>query len=104
VCATTDATGKEFSLLRAGGLGRLRALIRITRTLAPGRREAFPSWQGIQYLHDMFSGLALLAPLDSQRYPALRWTPVRDVSAGRFPRSMPRPRRGSVGKRKQRRG
>jgi len=79
--AAADATGQRFRLLRAGGLARLRGLIRITRTLFPGRREVFPPWQGMQYMHDMFSGLPLLDPLDNHRYPELRWTSVREVIA-----------------------
>jgi nucleoside-diphosphate-sugar epimerase len=79
--AAKEATGKEFSLLRAGCLGRLDTLIKVTRTLAPARREVFPAWQGMQYLRDMFSGLPKLAPLDNDRYPGIRWTPVREVLA-----------------------
>ncbi len=79
--AAKEATGKEFGLLRAGSLWRLDTLIKITRTLAPARREVFPAWQGMQYLRDMFSGLPKLAPLDNDRYPGIRWTPVREVLA-----------------------
>ena len=68
-------------LLRAGGLGRLGLLIRVARTLAPGRGQTFPPWQGMQYLRDMFSGRAKLAPLDNARYPALRHTTVRELLA-----------------------
>jgi nucleoside-diphosphate-sugar epimerase len=81
--AATEATGTEFRLLRAGGLGRLRTLIRITRLLVPGRQDVFPPWQGMQYLHDMFTGLPLLYPLDNDRYPGLSWTSVREVVAAR---------------------
>jgi hypothetical protein len=35
----------------------------------------------MQYLRDMFSGRAKLAPLDNARYPELRWTSVREVLA-----------------------
>ena len=77
--AAGEATGKEFRLLRAGSLRRLDTLIAVTRTLAPGRREVFPPWQGMQYLRNMFSGLPKLAPLDNDRYPGMRWTPLRDV-------------------------
>lgn len=77
--AASEATGGRFGLLRAGGLGRLDLLIRVTRAVAPGRGETFPPWQGMQYLRDMFGGRAKLAPLDNARYPDLRWTPVRQV-------------------------
>ena len=81
--AASEATGARFRLLRAGGIGRLDLLIRVTRSLAPGRDDVFPPWQGMQYLRDMFSGRSKLAPLDTGRYPDLEWTSVRDVLAAR---------------------
>ena len=74
------ALGKEFKLFRAGSLGFLATMIKITRTLAPAHDEVFPPWQGMQYLHNMLSGQAKLAePLANARYPDIRWTPVREV-------------------------
>jgi uncharacterized protein YbjT (DUF2867 family) len=74
------ALGKEFKLFRAGGLGLLATMVKITRTLAPAQDEVFPPWQGMQYLHNMLSGQAKLAePLDNARYPDIRWTQVREV-------------------------
>ncbi len=75
-------TGKRHGLLRAGGLQRLDAFIRIARRLAPGKGQVFPAWQGMQYLRSMFDGRASRLPLDNDRYPDLRWTGVRDVLAG----------------------
>lgn len=77
------ATGRHFGRLRAGGLWLFRLLIRLTRKLAPAPREIFPAWQGMQYLHNMFTGLPRLAPLDNERYPELEWTPVRAVLTGK---------------------
>jgi nucleoside-diphosphate-sugar epimerase len=77
----SDVRGVRFRLLRAGGLGRLSAIIRVTRTLFPGANATYPPWQGMQYLRDMFGGRATLAPLDNDRYPDLRWTSVRAVLA-----------------------
>jgi nucleoside-diphosphate-sugar epimerase len=79
--AAGEATGRRFRLLRAGGLGRLDLLIRITRAVAPARDVTFPPWQGMQYLRDMAGGRAKLTPLDNDRYPELRWTTVREVLA-----------------------
>ena len=79
--AASEATGTRFRLLRAGGLGRLERLIALARTIAPGRDEPVPPWQGMQYLRDMFGGRAKLAPLDNARYRELRWTTVREVLA-----------------------
>jgi len=79
--SATEATGRPFGLLRPGGLRAFRAVIRLARTVAPGRDELYPAWQGMQYLHDMLSGLPKLEPLDNRRYPELRWTSVREVLA-----------------------
>ncbi len=34
-------------------------------------------------MHNMFSGRALLDPLDDGRYPGMKWTRVREVRAAR---------------------
>lgn len=79
--AANQAFGKEFSLWRIGGLGFLATMIKIMRTIAPARDEVFPPWQGMQYLHDMLSGLPKLEPLDNARYQEIKWTKVREVLA-----------------------
>jgi len=75
----SSVTGKTFRLLRAGGLNSLQTMIRVTRTLFPKREEVFPPWQGMQYLHNMFTGKPKLQPLDNDRYTGIQWTSVRDV-------------------------
>jgi len=77
--AASEATGQEFHLLKAGGLGGLQTMIRITRVLLPKKSEVFPPWQGMQYLHNMFTGLPKLTPLDNNRYPNIHWTSVQEV-------------------------
>ena len=79
--AATAATGRRFGHLRAGGLWLLKLLIKITRRLAPAPNEVFPPWQGMQYLHNMFTGLPKLTPLDNDRYPEIKWTKVRELLA-----------------------
>jgi hypothetical protein len=81
--AAIAATGNRFKLLRVGGLNGLQAMIRFTRTFFPQKEEVFPPWQGMQYLHNMFTGQPKLAPLDNDRYPGIDWAPVRTVLAGR---------------------
>ncbi|MEO6287229.1 MAG: NmrA family NAD(P)-binding protein [Dyadobacter sp.] len=76
-----EAFGKQFRTLRLGGLGGLSTMIKITKTVFPQKEEVFPAWQGMQYLHDMFTGLPKLEPLDNDRYPAIGWTSVREVLA-----------------------
>ena len=81
--AASAATGEPFKLLRVGPLGVLGAMIKVTKTLMPASDDVFPPWQGMQYLHNMFTGLPKLAPLDNARYPDIRWTSVREVLATR---------------------
>ncbi len=82
--AMSDVTGERYRTLRAGSVGSLGVLIRVAKRVAPGSREAFPAWQGMQYMRDMFSGHGQLTPLDTDRYPELRWTPAREQLATRF--------------------
>lgn len=77
--AATQATGKEFRLFRAGSLNVFSKLIEVTRALMPANDDVFPPWQGMQYMHNMFSGLPKLTPLDNARYPTIRWTSVREM-------------------------
>ncbi|MGD0227377.1 MAG: NmrA family NAD(P)-binding protein [Terriglobia bacterium] len=79
----SDVTGKKFRLFRAGGLGLLGTLIKVARTVAPGKKKLYPAWQGMQYMRNMFDGRAKLEPLDNNRYPSIRWTTARDVLSAR---------------------
>ena len=78
-----QVTGEKFHLFRAGSLGRIETLIKVTRAVLPQSSAVYPPWQGMQYLHNMFSGRAKLEPLDNDRYPGMRWTTARDVLAAR---------------------
>ena len=82
-----ELTGTRFRLFRAGGLGLLGTIITVARTVAPAKHEIFPAWQGMQYMHNMFDGRAVLEPLDNDRYPGMRWTTVRDLLTGFLGRS-----------------
>jgi nucleoside-diphosphate-sugar epimerase len=76
----TSLTGKKFSLLRPGGLGVFRALIAITKATTPKSDALYPPWQGMQYMHNMYSGLPKFPALDNDRYP-MTWTTARDILA-----------------------
>lgn len=78
----SEVTGQPFKLLRPGGLDAFKVLIKITQTLAPQKGEIFPAWQGMQYMHNMFTGLPKLNPLDNHRYPKVKWTSVAEVLSG----------------------
>lgn len=82
--AMTEATGERYRTLWAGGIGSLGVLIRLAKIVAPQPGAAFPPWQGMQYMRDMFSGRGNLHPLDNDRYPELRWTSVRKQFAAGF--------------------
>ncbi|MBB4601159.1 nucleoside-diphosphate-sugar epimerase [Hymenobacter luteus] len=79
--AAQAVTGREFKLLRVGSLAAFGNVIKLTKALMTAPKEVFPPWQGMQYLHNMFSGRPKLEPLDNARYPDIRWTPVREVLA-----------------------
>jgi nucleoside-diphosphate-sugar epimerase len=79
----SEVTGETFRLFRPGSLKRLAILIKITRAILPKSNTLYPPWQGMQYMHNMFSGSAKLEPLDNDRYPGMRWTTARDVLAAR---------------------
>ena len=77
----TRLDNRPWKLLRAGGMGRLSALIRIARLLTPDSDAPFPAWQGMQYIRDMASGRGKLSPLDNARYGKTDWTSAEAVLA-----------------------
>jgi nucleoside-diphosphate-sugar epimerase len=81
----SEVTKEKFKLFRAGGLRRYETLIKFTRAVFPQSNALYPPWQGMQYMHNMFSGRAKLEPLDNNRYPGMRWTTVQDVLADNKP-------------------
>ncbi|MBF9224245.1 NmrA family NAD(P)-binding protein [Hymenobacter ruricola] len=81
--AASAATRQPFRLLWAGSVGVLGAMSKIAKALTPKNDDVFPPWQGMQYLHNMFTGKPKLAPLDNARYPEIRWTSVQEVLATR---------------------
>ena len=74
----TELTGRRHGILRPGGLAMLGAMIRMTRAFTPDKGELYPAWQGMQYMHNMYSGTAKFERLDNDRY-AIPWTKARDV-------------------------
>ncbi len=74
----TEITGRRHKVFRPGGPGMLRAMIGLTRALTPTSDEIYPAWQGMQYMHNMYAGIAKFASVDNDRYP-MRWTSARQV-------------------------
>ena len=85
--AMSDVTGRRYRTLYAGSAGLLGVMIGAAKRVAPQAQETFPAWQGMQYMRDMFSGQGKVEPLDNERYPDVRWTPVRAQLAARFGRA-----------------
>ena len=75
----TEISGTKFRLFYAGELFILGALIKLTKKMMPPSEELYPPWQGMQYLHNMYSGLAKFKKLDNDRYYEKKWTTARDV-------------------------
>jgi uncharacterized protein YbjT (DUF2867 family) len=71
--------GERFRILRPGGLAAFQFMIKVTKAFAPGKDEIYPAWQGMQYMHDMLSGLPKHKHLDNNRYRAIRWDAIADV-------------------------
>jgi nucleoside-diphosphate-sugar epimerase len=77
----SELSGEKYSMLRPGGLGMFGFIIKMTRFFASGKGELYPAWQGMQYMHNMLDGRALMHQLDNNRYSNMRWTKVRNVLA-----------------------
>ncbi|WP_232846651.1 NmrA family NAD(P)-binding protein [Devosia beringensis] len=82
----TRLTGQRYTPLRPGGLGLFGVVIALVRALTPKSDDAFPAWQGMQYMRDMLSGRGKLTPLDNARYGKTDWTSAEDVLASALPR------------------
>lgn len=74
-----EITGQKFRLFSPGGKRLLGTIIKIARKLAPGEKELYPAWQGMQYMHNMIDERSKTEKLDNDRYPEIKWTTVRDV-------------------------
>lgn len=74
---------EPYRTLRLGGIGSLGVLIRLTKLIAPQPHAAFPPWEGMQYMRDMFSGHAKLKPRENDRYADIRWTTLRSLMSDR---------------------
>ena len=74
----SQVTGQKFRLLRPGGQKLLAIIIKIARRLAPGKKELYPAWQGMQYMHNMIDARSKIEKLEINRYPEIQWTTVKD--------------------------
>jgi nucleoside-diphosphate-sugar epimerase len=74
----TELTGRPHKVLKPGGLGMFNVLIKVTKFFVPGVNELYPPWQGMQYMHNMYSGLTKFEKLDNDRYQ-MTWTRAKDI-------------------------
>jgi NmrA-like family len=71
---------RKFRFIPMGSLEDFAASNKQERSANPeGEKELYPSWQGKQYMHGMFS--VQNTPLDNDRYPDIQWTSAIDVIA-----------------------
>lgn len=76
-----DVLSKPFNLKDLGSTENLSAYNKRERAAHPeGEKEIFPSWQGSQYMHSMFTGHH--DHLDNDRYPDIHWTDAKTVLSG----------------------
>jgi len=75
----SEISGQQFRLFRPGGKSLLGIIIKLARKLAPGEKELYPAWQGMQYMHNIIDKRSKIAKLDNDRYPEIQWTTVKDV-------------------------
>jgi hypothetical protein len=75
----SEITGQHFRFFSPGGKKLLGAIIKIIRKLAPGEKELYPAWQGMQYMHNMIDERSKIDVLDNDRYPEIKWTTAKDL-------------------------
>lgn len=76
----SEVFGTPYEVVLKGSLDELADRIRTVRASDPASETSvFPPFQGMQYLHNMFSGKGKLDPLDNDRYPDVRWTTIRSL-------------------------
>ncbi len=73
-----ELTGRPYKVIQPGGPGAFKLLIKLTKFFVPGTTELYPPWQGMQYMHNMYSGITKFEKLDNDRYD-MSWTKAHDV-------------------------
>lgn len=75
--AETEVYGAEYRPSHMGPVWVLERMISVMR-LFGGDEKIMPVWQGMQYMANMFSGVAKAKKLDNDRYPEIKWTKLVD--------------------------
>ncbi|ANF96796.1 NmrA family NAD(P)-binding protein [Paenibacillus bovis] len=79
VTIMNELSGQQYRLLRAGGHKRLERLTALARLFDRKQQDAFPAWQGMQYMNGMFTGAGKLHQIDNDRYPDIQWTSAKQI-------------------------
>ena len=74
----SELTGKKYKLFRPGNLNLFKFIIAFTKLMTKKTNKLYPPWQGMQYMHNMYSGIAKLDNLDNDRYK-MKWTTTKDL-------------------------
>ncbi len=74
-----EIEGKPYSMFRPGGLKLLSTIIKIARFMAPGKKELYPAFQGMQYMRNMIDERSQLDIFSNNRYPNMQWATVKDL-------------------------
>jgi nucleoside-diphosphate-sugar epimerase len=75
----SDITGNKFRLFRPGGPGLLGIITNLAKIIAPGKKELYPAWQGMQYMRNMLDERGKIDEYDNDRYLNIKWTSVREM-------------------------
>ncbi len=74
----SELTGKKFKVLRPGSIGLFKFIIGLTKLLTKETNELYPPWQGMQYMHNMYSGVAKFDKIDNDRYQ-MKWVTAKEL-------------------------
>jgi uncharacterized protein YbjT (DUF2867 family) len=80
----SEVTGEPFRVQWAGTTGTLLGMSKAMRRFSREGDEAFPAWQGMQYLVSMYSGDGQLRHVDEALVSGRGWTTARDVLAAEW--------------------
>jgi len=75
----SEIYGEQFELNKMSELAQLEGAIKGMRAANPAsENDLFPQWQGMQYMHNMYDGRPTSQPLDTTRYPDIKWITARE--------------------------
>jgi NmrA-like family len=74
----SELTGEKFKVLRPGSLGVFKFIIGLTKLLTNKTDALYPPWQGMQYMHNMYSGVAKFDKVDNDRYK-MKWVTAKEL-------------------------